>query len=103
MPLRHRLSSPGVAPRPDARPCLKNVSPSAGARSPVPAPQSDELCFHRLSAVAVLCADRCHKGDLRPSPQRISSTATASRSPVPDRAPPYTVLHLLELAAPPRS
>src|SRR5262245_32759721 len=31
MPLRHRRSSPGVAPRPDARPCLKNRSPSAAA------------------------------------------------------------------------
>src|SRR5262245_60889353 len=45
MPLRHRRSSLGVAPRPDARLCLKNRSPSVAVPPVFPALRSVCLAF----------------------------------------------------------
>src|SRR5262245_4618122 len=103
MPLRHRRSSAGVVPRPDARPVLKNESPSVDARSVVPAPQSNVPYLDSSSAPLYVFPDPPCTGTPRLVPQRASSTSTARRNECPSPPPPCSVLPLPRPALLPQS
>src|SRR5207253_11104711 len=103
MPLRHRRSSAGVAPRLDARPCLKNGFPSAGDPPTPPVPRFVVVGLLHGRFLAPVFVDQCYRDAPRLFRRLAFSTSTAAQCRCSNPAPLPPAVLLLSLAAPLRS